>query len=91
MNSLPVSLTYGLVSVYGNGYSFNGIIDATGWSGKNLWGVIDQLSDSSPASLAIGDNVLYNVDEILSSVQYVYNEFNIFPWSKIIAKETALP
>lgn len=85
MAVLPVTLIYGQVAVYGDGWSVFGIDNATNPS-TNVWGVIAQI-DSAPAQLAIGANVLYNSNDINSQVQYVYNKFNILAWNKILAIE----
>mgnify|MGYP001569181467 CR=1 FL=1 len=89
MASLPVTLTYGMVSVYGAGYSGWGIIQIATDSTVRF-GTIDQIT-SAPAELAIGANVMYNYNDVVAPVMYAYNEFNILPWNKIIAIEFPNP
>ncbi len=86
MNSLPVYLTYGYVSVYANCASLWGMTNVNNFTDNN-WGVIDQLSDSAPATLAIGDTVFYNKKNIEGSVRYYGNAFDILKWKNIIMVE----
>lgn len=88
MASLPVTLTYGLVSVYAFSISGWGIEQVTSDS-PIRFGIIDQIN-SAPAILAIGANVIYDVNDVVAPVQYIYNQFNILPWNKIIAVENPL-
>ncbi len=89
---LPVYLSQGLISIYGTGSAWGmfGFTqpDFTGQQpASNIaFGTIDQTNYGS-ASLAVGDNVMYDTRDVIAPVFYNNRQFNILPGGKVIAVE----
>jgi len=85
--SLPVRLSPGLVSIYGNG-SIQGIFSTENTS-KIRFGIVDQRYDEF-STVALGDSVMYNIDDVKAPVFYIDTAFYILPEDKIISVENPI-
>ena len=82
MASLPVYLSQGFISVYGNGNLWN--IVGANTATNPRFGIIDQ-SNYGSASLAIGDTVMFNEKDVTAPVSYNGDTFYILPGDKVIS------
>ena len=85
--SLPVTLGVGQVSIYGAG-SIQSIIN-TGENSPIRYGIVNQMN-SQYGTVAIGDSVMYNVNDIVAPVFYIDTPFYVLPEDKVIAIEDAV-
>lgn len=87
---LPVYLSQGMISVYGQGSVWGMFQDnrnnSNPFNQYIQFGVVDQIN-TVPASLAIGNSVMYDVRDVIAPIFYNNTQFSILNGNKVIAVE----
>lgn len=84
---LPVQLSIGMVSIYGQG-SINDLL-ATSNNSKLKFGTVNQMY-SQYGQVSIGQSVMYSAEDIIQTVYYNPDIYYIVPEDKITAIENPI-